>query len=364
MTDTGHHNCRDYSFGPHFAPTTLSGSHPHRPIYQRHESYAELEHRTRSPASFRPKFPLFRLPLELRQQILSYVLPTTLQLGSSYASPLATHAVNFSAMQKRGAKGMLLPSVNQPGNANGAASNNVVWQRGCISILGACRQLHDECADLMYGNSTFLLFVTFSGVSFRFRWLLSTGMAPMRNYDFLELMPKRYLRLVKRCVINVDHVDSYTGMIKYNVSGKGLAYGLRKQTQRLVDALHGLASTASAPGDFARRDCPLNSIHVRASKVDDMPRYRKSSKQKDGTSGKSGPSESDGMEDMLEPFEQLCGVREVHVSGAIGDDYARKLEEQMKSDAVSVKGMERAGDDNFWVASKQPVQLCVYGNDI
>ena len=112
--DVGHYNCRDYYVSPHFAPTTLASlriSDPTAASAQRHESFDELEQRARSPASAKPKFPLLRLPLELRQQILRHLLPRTRELvDTSSRSP---------------------------------APSRIVWQRGEIALFGVCRQLHD-----------------------------------------------------------------------------------------------------------------------------------------------------------------------------------------------------------------------------
>ena len=65
----------------------------------------------------------------------------------------------------------------------------------------------------MYGTNNFLLFVTYGGISFRFRWLLPSGLAPSRSYNFVQLLPERYSNLIKRIVVHVDHIDSYTGKI-------------------------------------------------------------------------------------------------------------------------------------------------------
>ncbi|KXL50769.1 hypothetical protein M433DRAFT_43195, partial [Acidomyces richmondensis BFW] len=189
-----------------------------------------------------------QLPLELRQEILSYLLPRTKELAENNA--LGNHARNFSAVRKRMAKGMVLPeapalkSINRSIPPNLTVSrngitipSNVVWQRGNVNILTVCRQLHDECAKMIYGNNTFLLFITFNGITFRFRWLLPSGLAPSASKSFLDMLPPKYLKLIKRVVVHIDHVDSYTGQIKFNVGGKGLTYGLRRQVQRLVTAL-------------------------------------------------------------------------------------------------------------------------------
>lgn len=354
--DMGHYNCRDYYVSPHFAPTSISKDPG--PSLHRHESWAELEHRSRSPASMKPRFPLLQLPLELRQQILAYLLPHTRDLGSN-VNPLAHHARNFSAVQKRGEKGMLLPSAAakpQPplrsASSRETSVSNIVWQRGNVSLFSVCRQLHDECADLVYGNSTFMLFVTFNGISFRFRYLLPSGMTPNRSYPFLELLPERYLTRIRKVVVHVDHVDSYTGMIKFNVSGKGLTHGLRRQVQRLVTALQPEHEDNQDPSGR------LNRVIVRVSNgnaITDSLNAR----------GCGSPKVSEDVAEMLEPLGCFRAVQNAKVMGAVGDNVARRLEEEMRTTGRSKSsacccsgGMADA------VVDQKSVQLCVYGNDI
>lgn len=252
--DQGHYNCRDYSFAPHFSATTIVSESS---SLQRHESFDELEERSRSPALLKPRFPLLKLPLELRQQILSYLLPHTQEFRDS--GRLSEHARNFSAVKKRGAKGMAIPANS--GSTNAAVSvSNVVWQRGNIHIFSVCKQLHQECTELVYGTNTFLLFITYGGIQWRFRWLLPSGLAPSRSYPFLELVPQRYMRLIKRLVVHVDHVDSYTSMIKFSVGAKGLKHGLKMQVQRLVIALRSADREGNDDEDFEERR--LAKLHV------------------------------------------------------------------------------------------------------
>ncbi|KAI7327172.1 hypothetical protein KC315_g7276 [Hortaea werneckii] len=408
--DTGHYNCRDYHVTPHFAPTTIASDLPrhseqqqqkqkqkqkHHFHYQlpRHESFDELEQRARSPASFKPKFPLLKLPLELRQEILSYLLPRTRVVGDT--NPLASHAANFSAVQKRIAKGMVPPkpaapkppppsssSSSSPSSTSFGAMttsngvSNVVWQRGQISLLSVCRQLHDECAELIYGTNTFLLFLTFADITFRYRWLLLSGAAPSRHYKFLELLPHKYLKLVRKVVVHIDHVDSYTGMIKFNVGGKGLTHGLRRQVQRLVNALKPrlppsddgeVAGDDPEPGqreDENERPRYLTNLIIRVSNGNTVLDSIKSDivRQREG-----GIRENEDLEVMLEPFRQLYGVHNCSISGAVNLDFARELETSVRStDSPTVGECEHAGPvDPEDGGLQMPVKgVCVYGNDM
>jgi hypothetical protein len=137
--DQGHYDCRDYYITPHFSATTIVSESP-RPPLERHESFQELEERSRSPASQKPKFPLLQLPFELRQHILGYLLPHTKEFKDS--GLLGEHVRNFSAVKKRGARGMFIPSGAS--SASASTVSNVVWQRGNINLLCVCKQLHDE----------------------------------------------------------------------------------------------------------------------------------------------------------------------------------------------------------------------------
>jgi hypothetical protein len=375
--DTGTYNCRDYHITPHFSPTTLTNNNNvlRNAHLQRHESWADLEQRSRSPASMKPKFPLLKLPLELRQQILSYLLPHTQELGS-HVDALESHVRNFSAVQKRVRKGMELPPEkklelspakrqNKGNNSNMNVPSNIAWRRGNTSLFAVCRQLHDECADMVYGSNTFLLGVTFSNITFRFRYLLPSGMAPQREYAFLELMPARYLRRLRRVFISVDHVDSYTGMIKYNVSGKGLVHGIRRQVLKLVCALQPMAISHEDEG------CEIATTEEEPSRLG-LARVviRISSGNTVTTSLKAQFGEvqriSQDIEQILEPFGHFCGVRDPRVVGAVGQADARELEERMRDPEP---GQQQGcccsgGMADLVVDEKKAVQICVYGNDI
>lgn len=329
--DTGHYNCRDYYISPHFAPTIVASE---RATTHRHESWQQLEERSRSP--IKPAFPLLQLPLELRQKIYGYLLPRTLDHKDN--NPLANHARNFSAVQKRGARGMVLP---QKTDSSQKGPSHVVWQLGHTKLLSLCRQIHDECAEIMYGSNTFLLFVTFSGITFRFSWLLKSGLAPTRRYTFLELLPKRYLALVKRVIVNVDHVDSYTGMIKFNVSGKGLAHGLKKQVQRLVNALQPVQKgEVASTVDQERR---LAKVNIRVSNGNAFLDQIKSDivRQREGS-----VKVAEDLEEMLEPFGDLRGVRTVQIAGAVTDKFSDRLAAKMMSmEKVDVSALTQSAHD-------------------
>lgn len=352
--DQGHYNCRDYYQTPHWAPASITNDRLPPPL-ERHESFTELEQRSRSPASQKPKFPLFKLPLELRQEILSYLLPRTQKFKDS--GGLAQHVRDFSAVKKRQARGM--PVAATP-TLMAVGQNNVVWQRGNVDLLRVNRQLHDECAHLIYGTNTFLLFVSYNGISFRFRWLLPSGLAPSRNYPFLELLSEKYIRLVRKISVSVDLVDSYTGMIKYNVSGAGLTRGLQNQVQRLVNALR---SSGAAEGEEESHR-QLSRVSIRVQNGDNFLEARKSDlvRQRDGSL-----KSDDDVAELLEPFSDLYGVGSVSVVGAVSKAYAQSLTRLMtdKYRGDSVKPIEPVeADPHATGVGPAGVLLCAYGNDI
>lgn len=254
---------------------------------------------------------------------------------------------------------------------------------------------------MLYGDNTFLLFITYAGIAFRFSWLTRAGMAPNRRYDFLELLPKRYMSLVKRVIVNVDHVDSYTGMIKFNVSGKGLTHGLKKQVRRLVDALQpasvsqGVENGARGfltSSDVGTVDSPhqppdpiVEKDWVYVTHADVQPETELAERRlakvmvqvsngnvfldqikSDAVKAREGSVRtSEDLEEMLEPFADLRGVREVAVTGAVTDSFSEKLRNEMMSSERKVEPKRKSiirGTRDFDLATMP--QLCVYGNDL
>ncbi|KAF2484683.1 hypothetical protein BDY17DRAFT_296130 [Neohortaea acidophila] len=340
--DHGHFNCRDYYVSPHFAAPTIV-TETTTPAVYRHESFDELERRSRSPEADKPKFPLMRLPLELRQHILSFLLPHTQEFKDS--GRLSEHVRNFSAVRNRGARGMPVPT----GDTTQATASNVVWQRGNINVMSVCKQLHDECAELVYGRNTFLLFITYRGIQWRYRWLLPSGLAPYKSYTFLEILPQQYMRLIKRVVVYVDHVDSYMGMIKFNVGGKGLIHGLKRQVQRLAIALGAGQQDSGDETDADRRLAKISIV------------LESSQPQR----GRGTTDSSKDLQDILEPFSYLRGVRHATVGGAVSPQFAEELIRTMKSTEPCATMVKSLLDEGMSTSNEAGgVQLCVYGNDI
>lgn len=275
---------------------------------------------------------------------------------------------------------MALPTSNA-NSASTVTVSNVVWQRGNISILSTCSQLHRECAELIYGTNTFLLFVTYSEIQWRFRWLLSSGLAPSRSYRFLELLPQRYMRLIKRVIVHVDHIDSYTSMIKFGVGAKGLKHGLKHRVQQLVIALQSAYQEGNdVGGDAEERRLAKLQVLLRSesqpqkSAVDLLGRLVEGRHEKnrlqcgqDSAQLQKRCAETpENLEEILEPFGDLRRVREAKIGGALSESFAKALVERMKStEPVETSMMGKVLDEGMSASNYAGgVQLCVYGNDL
>lgn len=146
--------------------------------------------------------PLLALPFELRVNIYSHVLPTTVELEGK----------------------------------------GVLWRRGNVTILSTNKQIYNEAIELMYGNAIFAIDVTWGGITFAYQWLLSTGLVPKTNLAFPESLAWRNLGLVRKLQIRIYQVDSYTGMMKYNYAGRySLTAGLKDQIETLCTSLQDMA---------------------------------------------------------------------------------------------------------------------------
>ncbi|KAF2143004.1 uncharacterized protein K452DRAFT_286634 [Aplosporella prunicola CBS 121167] len=208
--------------------------------------------------------PLLRLPSEIRGQILEYVLPTTTRIPSKH-------------------------------DANG-----LVWLRGHNAVLATCRQLHEEGAAIIYGQNTFVIEVSYDRISFRFRWLLpaNCNLAPNRAFSFLDHFSQRNIQRIKNYYIKIDHVDSYTGMIKFNCGGRGLTDGLREKVRQLMTVLR-------CAGE-------LNRVEVRF--VDSSKRPR-------------------DTQVVLEPLLVLREVRRARVRGDVMAEFGEHVERKMSMTA-------------------------------
>jgi hypothetical protein len=255
-----------------------------------------------------PSFPFLRLPYELRRKIYLYLLPhtETKVAAGSLVSTMTTSSAASSAHKIHLAS---LPSAKY-------TANTTLWHRGNTALLAVSKQLHDECATLLYGENVFVLWVSYDTIQFRFRWVLASGLAPSCAFDFLQLVKRRYLGLVRKVVVTVDVVDEYTGMIKFNVGGSGLVYGLKLQVAKLIKALR------EAEGEQG-----LRRMTVRLQNGNDgLP---EGEKRVVGRNREREVRSIDEVQGVLEPLKELSGLREVALYGAITDAYRADLKSSM-----------------------------------
>ncbi|KAF2004416.1 hypothetical protein P154DRAFT_42861 [Amniculicola lignicola CBS 123094] len=257
--------------------------------------------------------PLLRLPIELRRQIYGYVLPSTSSLDvhvQRRAGSPERSEFNLTYIRQTIGNGVWRMQKTYP-KTEREIGNETVWHRGCISILSTNHQIHDECVDMLYGDNAFVIDVAFDSVKFRYRWLVaSSNLTPCRSYSFLDHFSQRNLMRIKNYVINVEHVDDYTGMIKYNCGGRGLTAGILEQVQTLNDllslvpCLHRL-QIHLIDGAISRVRFPSGRVH----RVQDDQNYSQSQR-------------------VLDPFHRLYGVRRAKVTG-VSAEYAETLEKSM-----------------------------------
>jgi len=194
---------------------------------------------------------VLRLPLEVRRHIYSYLLPATVEHGSK----------------------------------------GIVWRRGNVAILFVNKQIYQEAISMLYGNNTFIIDVEWDSISFKYQWLLPSGLVPSRTMKFPDDIAARNVPFIKRLHIRVHHVDSYTGMVKYNYGGHGLTDGLRNRVEDLCQVLKGVA-------ELAKLEIQLLD----------------------------GNKNAELGQTVLEPFSQLSNIHRATVSGPMTVAYARHLE--------------------------------------
>jgi hypothetical protein len=271
------------------------------PQCREHDRNAQSKSTTRSACAMMAK--LLTLPVELRHQIYTLVLPytTTTPASTVRLSPLPSASEHHLTLVRQDN-----PDAAHLLRINSSTGSDIVWHRGCTAILAACRQIHEEAADLLYGDNTFVIDVTFEAITFRYRWQTHNGLVPSRGYSFLEHFSQRNLLRVRKYVVGVESVDDYTGMIKYNVGGRGLPAGIKAKVRDLVQQL------TAAPWLQCLQVHLINKVRSRSgrvSRVHDEAKYVQT-------------------QTVLEPFRALSGVRRAQFSG-ISKAYAEELSRSM-----------------------------------
>jgi len=259
--------------------------------------------------------PLLRLPIELRRLIYSHVLPhtTTFEVRFQHPpDPPPKSEYNLTFVRQKNGDGGWRMQRTLP-RTERETGNDTVWRRGHTSLLAVSRHVHEEAADMLYGDNTFVIDVTFDAINFRYRWRTANNLTPNRTYLFLDHFSQRNLLRIRNYVVNVESVDDYTGMIKYNCGGRGLPAGIKSKVRELVDLL------AVAPqlyrlqvhlidGAISRVRFPSGRVH----RVQDESNYAQTQL-------------------VLDPFRAVYGVRQAVVSG-VDDEYKEVLEKSMTAD--------------------------------
>lgn len=271
----------------------------------------------KQPPELSPHF--FRLPIELRRQIYVFILPHTTTFAVRYQRdpdpPKPTYSLTF-VRQKNGDDSWRMLRVHP--RIERETGNDIVWRRGCTSVLAVNKQFHEETADMLYGSNTFVLDVTFGTINFRYRWRTANNLTPNRTYAFLEHFSQRNMRRMRRFIVNVESVDDYTGMIKYNCGGRGLPVGIRTKVQELVEQLAIAPELHSVQvhlidGATSRIRFPSGRVH----RVQDDANYEQTQL-------------------ILDPFRTLNGIRNVEVSG-VTERYAEELSKHMMACVLIAK---------------------------
>lgn len=217
----------------------------------------------------------------------------------------------------------ILPSTFKVPNKT---QNSFVWIPGETAILRASRQVHDECAEVLYGRNTFVFDVAYDDrIDFHKRRLIpKNGLMVKRLYHFpLPFLERpEYVFRIRNVVININHVDSYLGMINYNCQNtEALTAGVRTQVHLLVEKL--------------RRADQLNRVAVHftvgSSMMDEIRQVRGNSRIPHRVqAGRNVPE----TQTALEPLKELDSVKEPTVEGAVTPEYASMLENCMQGNIL------------------------------
>lgn len=192
---------------------------------------------------------------------------------------------------------------------------------GDTALLRVSRQAHDECAEVLYGQNTFVFDVSYDRIEFHKRRLVvRNGLIVKKLFQlplpFLD--GPEYIERIRNLVININHVDSYLGMINFNCQNtEALTAGIRARVHRLVEVL--------------RRAGQLNRVAVRLSvgslMMDEIRHVRGNSRVPHRVqAGRNVPE----TQTALEPLKELDIVKVATVEGAVTPEYACMLESCMR----------------------------------
>lgn len=179
---------------------------------------------------------------------------------------------------------------------------------------------------MLYGRNTFVFDVVYDRIDFRKCRLISeNGLMVKKLFHFpLPFLDRpEYVFRIRNVMININHPDSYLGMINYNCQNtEALTAGVRSQVYELVEKLRWA-------GQLNRVDVHLT---VGSSMMDEIRQVRGNNRIPHRVqAGRNVPE----TQTALEPLKQLDSVKEPTVEGAVTPEYASMLKDCMRGNILA-----------------------------
>lgn len=175
---------------------------------------------------------------------------------------------------------------------------------------------------MLYGSNAFEIDIKYDYIKFRYTWLTTMGLKPKSLYQFPDHFTQRNIRRIRNYVINVEHVDSYQGMIKYNCqNGASLTAGVMNQVRKFVNEVQDVETFGRVLVRLSEGNKVLSDI--RRVKVHCIERGRNSAL----------------AQTVLSPFRHMKGCNRAEVSGSVTAEYAADIERAMVSIDASIEPM-------------------------
>ncbi|KAH6622169.1 hypothetical protein C7974DRAFT_217365 [Boeremia exigua] len=150
------------------------------------------------------------LPLELRREIYAAALPRTVTIAlvprdsSKPPDPRPDDWLSF-VRQPPGAWRKWAMGVT-PTKEEREIGHDIVWRRGCAALLAVSKQVHEEAAEIMYGENTFVVDITGGETAFRYKWLCENGEKGCKQISLLGNFSMRNLMRIRNFMVNVESV--------------------------------------------------------------------------------------------------------------------------------------------------------------
>jgi hypothetical protein len=164
---------------------------------------------------------------------------------------------------------------------------------------------------MLYGTNTFEIDIKYDSITFRYSWLTKSGLKPKVLYSFPSYRFQRNIKRIRHYAINVEHVDSYQGMIKYNCGGSGLTAGVKSNVRRFVEEIRKSMSFRRIIIRLSNGNKVLSDI--RQVKVHCIEREKN----------------TQVTQTVLDPFRDMRDVCWAAVLGSVTPEYAADIEQAM-----------------------------------